>query len=76
MKKGNKNVGYVEWFDNQRGYGFIKMKDDPDSAEYFVHYSAIITGETYKTLKAEQEVTFNLQKTEKGVQAIDVEVIS
>lgn len=75
MKKSNKNVGNVEWFDNQRGYGFIKMKDDPDGAEYFVHYSSIITGENYKTLKAEQEVLFNLQKTDKGVQAIDVEVV-
>ena len=75
MVKSGKNEGFVEWFDNQRGYGFIKMKDDPDNSEYFVHYSNIMSGESYKSLKAEQEVMFDLQETDKGVQAVNVEVI-
>lgn len=70
-----KNLGTVEWFDNKRGYGFIKMDDDPENLEYFVHFSNIICDGSYKTLKDDERVSFTLEQTDKGVQAINVEVI-
>ena len=62
--------GQVKWFDNSRGYGFL-CKEGDEETEYFVHYSVIIM-EGYKTLMADQEVTFLLKDTDKGIQAIDV----
>lgn len=65
-----KMKGKVRWFDNSRGYGFI-CKEGDDETEYFVHYSAVVV-EGYKTLAADQEVTFLLKNTDKGIQAVDV----
>ena len=62
--------GIVKWFNAERGYGFI-LKDGNEDEEYFVHYS-YIEMEGYKTLKAGQNVTFDLIETEKGVQAQNV----
>jgi len=62
--------GIVKWFNAERGYGFI-LKDGNEDEEYFVHYS-YIEMEGYKTLKAGQNVTFELIETEKGVQAQNV----
>jgi CspA family cold shock protein len=62
--------GIVKWFNAERGYGFI-LKDGNEDEEYFVHYS-YIDMEGYKTLKAGQNVTFDLIETEKGVQAQNV----
>lgn len=60
--------GTVKWFSNERGYGFI-LKEEEE--EYFVHFSSLMM-EGYKTLKAGQEVSFELLQTEKGVQAVNV----
>jgi len=62
--------GIVKWFNAERGYGFI-LKDGNEDEEYFVHYS-YIDMEGYKTLKAGQNVTFELIETEKGIQAQNV----
>lgn len=63
--------GFVKWFNADRGYGFIQKDGDSENKEYFVHYS-YINMEGYKTLKANQRVSFLLVDTEKGVQAQDV----
>ena len=60
--------GKVKWFNNDKGYGFIKNGDLED---IFVHYSAILK-EGYKTLKENSTVSFKLIETSKGLQAIDV----
>jgi CspA family cold shock protein len=60
--------GKVKWFNNKKGFGFIT---DEAGVDVFVHYSGI-TAEGYKTLKAEQDVTFDVQETDKGAQAINV----
>lgn len=65
-------TGEVKWFSNERGYGFIT--EDGSVTEYFVHYSSIEM-DGYKTLKAGQKVSFALRQTDKGVQAVDIEVI-
>ena len=60
--------GNVKWFNNEKGYGFINYAEDED---IFVHYSAIkIDG--HKTLTEGQRVEFELIKTPKGLQAINV----
>lgn len=73
MKKESKKEGVVEWFDNQRGYGFISVNDGQKKVEYFVHFSNILMDEGYKTLKPGQEVFFSTQSTPKGIQAVEVE---
>ena len=61
-------VRRVQWFNNEKGYGFIENEDGED---VFVHYTAIkSTG--YKTLTEGQLVEFDLIETEKGLQAVNV----
>lgn len=62
--------GIVKWFNSERGYGFI-VKEDDESDEYFVHFS-YINMDGYKTLKAGQQVNFELIETDKGIQAQNV----
>lgn len=63
--------GAVKWFNADRGYGFIVRDGDPEDVEYFTHYS-YIQMEGYKSLKANQRVSFILADTEKGPQAQEV----
>lgn len=65
--------GTVKWFSNDRGYGFCLVDGDDTNTEYFVHYSSIDM-DGYKTLRAKQPVTFVLKRTDKGVQATEVEL--
>lgn len=60
--------GKVKWFSNQKGYGFITTESGTD---VFVHHSAI-QGEGYKTLEEGQEVEFEIEKGQKGDQAVKV----
>ena len=63
--------GIIKWFNNEKGYGFINGYSNED---IFVHYTSInING--YRTLSEGQTVEFNLIKTEKGLQAIDVKPV-
>jgi len=66
-------TGFVKWFSNDRGYGFAVVGGDPDAEEYFIHYS-VISMEGYKTLKAKQPISFVLKDTDKGIQAVDIEL--
>ena len=60
--------GKVKFFSNRKGFGFIIGEDDK---EYFVHFSSIVM-EGYKTLKENQEVTYEPVNTDKGLQASEV----
>lgn len=55
----------VKWFKDEKGYGFIKYTETED---IFVHYSSILQ-DGFKTLKKDEEVEFDLLKTNKGYQA-------
>ncbi len=62
-------TGTVKWFNNAKGYGFIEPQEGGN--DIFVHYSTIEM-EGYKSLKAGQEVTFDLSEGPKGVHATDI----
>ena len=62
-------LGTVKWFNNARGYGFITGGESGD--DIFVHYRNI-RGEGYRSLAEGQQVEFELQEGDKGLQADDV----
>ena len=61
--------GMVKWFNNQKGYGFITIDDQPD---IFVHHTAIVM-DGYRTLHQGDMVEFELTTTSKGLQAQNVQ---
>jgi CspA family cold shock protein len=61
--------GFVKWFDTKKGYGFIKQADGDD---VFVHYSGIV-GDGFKSLRAGEEVEFEISTGPKGPQATNVQ---
>ena len=61
--------GKVKWFNAEKGYGFIQREDADD---VFVHFSAI-QGEGFKTLEEGQDVTFEIEEGQRGLQATNVE---
>jgi CspA family cold shock protein len=60
--------GFVKWFDTKKGYGFIEQAGGED---VFVHYSGIM-GEGFKSLRAGEEVEFEVANGPKGPQATNV----
>lgn len=62
-------TGTVKWFNNAKGYGFILAEEGGE--DLFAHYSAIQM-EGYRTLKAGQQVTFDIIKGEKGYHAANI----
>jgi len=53
--------GTVSWFENARGFGFLKSETGENRGkEFFCHFTAIQC-EGYKTLAEGQEVTFDLE---------------
>ena len=62
-------TGKVKWFNNAKGYGFV-LAECADE-DLFVHHSSIeMTG--YRTLRAGQEVSFDIQQGPKGLHAVNV----
>jgi len=70
MANEEKVTGKVKWFNNAKGYGFILPDDGGD--DLFAHYSSIEM-EGYKTLKAGQEVLFEILAGPKGLHATHIE---
>jgi CspA family cold shock protein len=65
-------TGTVKWFNEAKGYGFIKREDGPD---LFVHYTNI-AGSGFRTLKEEDKVEFEINEGPKGLQAVKVTKIT
>ncbi|MEO8167549.1 MAG: cold shock domain-containing protein [bacterium] len=60
--------GTVKWFNNAKGYGFIKRESGED---LFVHFKSI-SGDGYKSLKEGDAVQFDVEQGAKGLQAVNV----
>lgn len=66
-------TGTVIWFDNQRGYGFVKPDKEGvnDGKDVFCHFHGIIKN-GFKELNKDDKVEFSLGSNSRGVVAIDV----
>ena len=62
-------TGTVKWFNNAKGYGFICP--DGGGQDIFAHFTCIHM-EGYKSLKAGQNVLYDTQESDKGLQAINI----
>lgn len=59
------NKGVVKFFNDAKGYGFIKAEDDK---EYFTHVSGLVDD-----IKEGDSVSFDLQEGKKGLNAVNVQ---
>jgi CspA family cold shock protein len=62
------NTGTVKFFNDAKGYGFIK--EDNSNKEHFVHVSGLID-----EIREEDQVEFELEEGKKGLNAVNVQVI-
>ena len=63
--------GTVKWFSNKKGYGFIQQEDGND---LFVYHSEInMSG--FKTLAEGEQVTFEVEDSDRGPKAKNVEKV-
>ena len=62
-------TGTVKWFNNVKGYGFIRPDEGGD--DLFVHYSYIVGG-GYKTLSVGQSVEYEPREASKGYHAVNL----
>ena len=63
--------GTVKWFSTEKGYGFIKQADGGE--DVFVHRSAVAELEYGEALREGEEVEYSIERTDKGLQAVEVE---
>jgi len=60
--------GTVKWFNDSKGYGFISRASGED---VFVHFSSI-AGDGFKSLQEGDQVSFEVEESERGPQAVNV----
>ena len=67
-------TGKVKWFNDQKGYGFIKP--DEGGADVFVHISAVERS-GLKTLAEDQAISYELYKDERRnkTSAVDLKIL-
>ncbi len=68
------NSGTVKWFNSEKGFGFISNDEGGD--DVFVHFSAIVSGDSYKSLQEGQHVTFDVEadpKNSSKMRAVNVQ---
>ncbi|QJT11020.1 cold-shock protein [Oceanidesulfovibrio marinus] len=63
--------GKVKWFNDSKGFGFIEYNGGED---VFVHFSAI-QGSGFKSLREGDSVRFEIESSDKGYRAANVEVV-
>lgn len=65
-------TGTVKWFNDDKGFGFIKV---PDHDDLFVRYNGIL-GDGHKTLNEGDLVQFETIEGPQGSQAVNVKKIN
>ncbi len=60
--------GKVKWFNNEKGFGFIT---DEEGKDLFVHQTSI-QADGFRSLDEGQEVSFDVEKDERGLKAVNV----
>lgn len=66
-------VGRVKWFNNAKGFGFIVPDDGGE--DIFAHYSTIQM-DGYRSLKAGQQVKYEVQQGPKGLHAENIGLVN
>ena len=64
------STGTVKWFNDAKGFGFIKPDDGTD--DVFAHFSAIQM-DGFRSLKEGQKVSFEVVSGPKGKQASNIQ---
>jgi len=67
-KVNNMKEGTVKFFNNTKGFGFINLKDSDE--DIFVHSTNLID-----QIKENDQVTFDVEKGDKGLSAINVRLV-
>ncbi|MFP6795829.1 MAG: cold shock domain-containing protein CspD [Pseudomonadales bacterium] len=62
-------LGKVKWFNNAKGYGFILPENGGE--DLFAHYSSVEM-DGYKTLRAGDDVEFEIEEGPKGSHAVHI----
>jgi CspA family cold shock protein len=65
-------TGTVKWFNSDKGFGFISPSDG--SADVFAHFSAI-AGSGHRDLAEGQQVEFDTERGQKGLQATNIRAL-
>ncbi|MDN5211092.1 cold shock domain-containing protein [Fulvivirgaceae bacterium BMA12] len=60
-------TGTVKFFNDSKGFGFIKDQDS--DKEYFVHVTGLVD-----EIRENDKVTFDLQEGKKGLNAVNVKL--
>ena len=61
-------TGKVKWFNESKGFGFIK---GDDGVEVFAHFRQI-QREGFKTLKEDEAVEYEVEASDRGPQAMRI----
>jgi CspA family cold shock protein len=62
-------TGTVKWFNDDKGFGFLSQEGGKD---VFVHQSAIMGQDGYRSLSEGDRVEFTIEQGAKGPAAVDV----
>lgn len=73
-KQATRLTGTVAWFNDDKGFGFIKRDGDSASKDVFVHYTGItpVNGAKRRSLEDGDAVEFEIIQGQKGPQAVNV----
>ena len=69
-QKRKKLNGTVLWFNDDKGYGFIKSDDK--EKDIFIHFSAV-QNSGLEYLKKDEQLTFEVENSEKGLSAVNLQ---
>jgi CspA family cold shock protein len=73
-KTGAVAKGTVLWFNEEKGYGFIR--NDDGGPDCFVHFSAINSADKRRTLLKDQRVQFEVIQGKNSPAAHNVKVVT